>query len=286
MRVMVTGATGLVGAHIQAGLSQTPGISPVGLTRQSVTDLAGDKVCAQLLNLGTFDAIVHCAANIPSATVSSLQAAEKNKCIDNNIFCYASQQLIPLIFISSVSVYTEYGSNRTLTEASPTLDTPRNNPYAFGKVESEQLYQQLPSCAIFRISSPYGVGQKNRNVLSLFVEKVASGQDIAYLGHGSRTQDFIHAQDIARAVIQGLMLHQTGIYNIVSGQPVSMKELAEMAAGLSGECPVRVIANPQEDPQESFRAIFHNTRAKETLKWQPCISLEEGLHQLYESYLL
>ena len=76
-----------------------------------------------------------------------------------------------------------------------------------------------------------------------------------------------------------LKTNTTGIYNIASGNPVSMKNLAELILSKVPGSDSKISSSGIPDPQENHKALFDTTKAKKELGWQPSISLSDGIDE-------
>ena len=231
-------------------------------------------------------AAVHLAARLPPSFDSpeARQVAETNEKMDANVFHACRRLGLPLVFASGASVYGQ-SSDSPLTEQSAPAPF---GPYPEAKLRSEQAGQDL-LCSIgvpfasLRISAPYGPGQKARTVLNIFMERALQGLPLTYHGTGSREQDFTWAGDVGEAICQALLKRRSGIFNISSGRPVTMKELAELVVRTVPECRSEVIHSGQADPQEGFKARISIEKASRELGWNPAVSLEEGIARCIRS---
>ena len=156
-----------------------------------------------------------------------------------------------------------------------------DNLYSRAKVNSEELFFNMKNTEVIalRINAPYHYSQKTNTVLKIFINKVVNGEDISYHGTGKRQQDFTHVKDIAASVMCSLKTNNTGIYNIASGNPVSMKDLAELILSKVPCSGSKLSSSGIPDPQESHMALFDITKAKKELGWQPSISLSDGIDE-------
>lgn len=278
MNILITGSSGLIGSYIKNELKKHDDFNVVVVNRTLIPDLADLDSITALNELGEIDIVVHCAAAIPAGQINAEKAARINKKIDNTIFEYIQQRNIKCIFISGMSVYADYGRDILIDESMPLLQRmDAKNAYFAMKIESEELFKKIKETVIFRVSSPYGQGQKNRTVFHIFAENCKQNKDIIYYGTGERTQDFIHGSDIARAVVCTIRQRATGVFNMVSGQPVSMRRLAHLFAETFSGYTGKVHSSQTPDPQEYFRACFSNTKAKTELGWTPTVSLKQGI---------
>lgn len=133
-----------------------------------------------------------------------------------------------VLFASSAAVY---GQPNVLPISEKLVPSPIS-PYGYHKWMCEQLAREYSSLykvavASARIFSAYGAGLR-KQILWDLCEKCHSDRPIQLGGDGSETRDFIHAKDIARAV---LCIFRGGqfegeAYNVASGVETSILDLA------------------------------------------------------------
>lgn len=284
-RILVTGGRGLLGAaaagHLAADgheLVATQRRPPCGESK--IRWVQADLTRAEALDgLPGFDAIVHTAAVLPSSHTSSDREAEVNRQIDENVFSAAQRWEAAVVFTSSVATY---GSGMAPAAGHGELD-PLRPPGAYAAEKAwaedhghEQAARTGRPFTALRVSAPYGPRQRSVNVLRRFVERAARGEPLLYWGSGSRGQDFVHAEDVARACAAALR-SAGGTFNIASGTTVTMRELAELVARAAGMPPSAVQAAGRPDVGEEERVAYCISRAREELGWEPRISLSEGV---------
>jgi dTDP-L-rhamnose 4-epimerase len=129
----------------------------------------------------------------------------------------------------------------------PTPETKRPclaSVYAMTKYVQEQM--TLNVCAAYgmqgvalRLFNVYGPGQALSNpytgVLAIFASRLLNGQRPLVFEDGCQRRDFVHVEDVARAFLLALDAEQAagGVFNIASGQDVSVNEVATaMAAAM------------------------------------------------------
>lgn len=275
MRIMVTGSTGLLGDAVLRKASLA-GLEVVEVNRRIVPDLSSGEAKNLLHQLGSIDAVVHTAAMIP--TGDNDRVIEKvNRQIDTNVFECAVASNAFIVYISSISLFKDYGTGNLITEDSPLKEDNEFSPYQRAKVESEKCLESFSSSAVFRVSSPYGINQTNRNVLSIFIERVLASKTIEVSGKGLRTQDFIFADDIADAALRAISLQARGLYNMGSGRSVSMLELAELISGMGVKGHKVIMTGEESNSQDNFQVAIDMTRAKQHLDWAASTSLADGI---------
>jgi UDP-glucose 4-epimerase len=157
------------------------------------------------------------------------------------------------------------------------------SPYALHKYGSERyckLFSEiygLPTVSL-RYFNVYGPHADPKGpyalVIGQFIEKRAKGEPLTVVGDGTNTRDYVHVADVARANILAATSSSLGngeVINIGSGRETSVLDLANL---IGGEI---MFAAPRIEPARSVADI---RRAREVLRWEPTISLEEGVDEL------
>jgi len=138
---------------------------------------------------------------------------------------------------------------------------------------------------ILRLFNVYGPGQTGAyaGVVTKFIERTSRGEPPIIYGDGEQTRDFIHVKDVANAIIKALETNITGTFNIASGKPTKIIDLAHMVISLVGLELQPIFAEPRKgDIRHSYAKI---DKAREVLKWKPKIDLKQGLKELIEQAL-
>lgn len=282
-KILITGVRGLIGSST-ISLLQKLGYNVVGLYRDKEKrkepweclsiDLFAQPI-DKILDPEEISCIVHCAAVLPDQFENSKNIYEYNKIIDRNVLEFSRQYQTGFIFFSSTSVY---GFNQKMNYEDDKLIIP--DAYSKGKYETELAVLDLPTShkVVLRVNAPYSPWQERQTVLRKFIEKALAGEDIYYHGTGGRQQDFTHASDIAKAVLQSLKHPAaSGIYNISGGNPISMIDLGKMITQHVKDYHGQIVNSGLSDPQEEYKALFSIEKAALELKWYPEISIEKGI---------
>lgn len=277
-RILLTGAGGLVGEPAIEMLRQH-GHEVVTIGRRCENSISGvDLAVGALADIleSKYDLVVHLAAQIPG---KGENVELMNQQIDDNVFQFAADLDIPLIYASSGSVY---GSTYREAEMSENLVCHPELDYSKQKLRSEEwLRKNLREHYICRITAPYGPSERYQGVLGIFCRKAVAGENIILYGSGLRRQDFIHVRDIAELFCAIAASEQAlpGVYNVSAGAPVTMKTTAEKVLNATGGSSTVEFAGI-EDPQENFRANYSVEKAKQDFGWKATISLDEGIREL------
>jgi len=278
MHVIVSGASGVVGEGIcKWFLNQQHEVTALVNTKSNnfkhkkyseiKIDLQSQSISIENKKV---DAFVHCAALIPTSQTSDEVILNTNTKIDECVFEYCNRKNLKLIYISSAFVYetqqTTYKEENKLK-----LDC---KGYFKSKINSETILQKNGAC-VFRITSPYGNINLQKNVMNVFYKKAISNQDITLAGKGLRQQNFIHTYDIAQASYLAITKNLKGIYNLGFNKSYTMIELAEsLILQLQSKSKISYDTNKKDDLQNvnfDFAKLYH------ALNWQPTIDLKTGL---------
>jgi UDP-glucuronate decarboxylase len=99
----------------------------------------------------------------------------------------------------------------------------------------------------------------------------------AKITHGNQIRDFLHVVDVADAFAAILDSEVSGIINIGSGKPVSIKELVmQIAQVLGKEDEIRLGALPAREDEPQF-VVADTSRMRKEVRWSPKYSIEEGI---------
>ena len=163
--------------------------------------------------------------------------------------------------------------------------------YDEGKRCAESLFvnyheQNNVRIKIARIFNTYGprMHPHDGRVVSNFIVQALNGKDITIYGDGSQTRSFQYVDDLIDGIIKLMETPDsiTGPINIGNPDEFSIKELAEKIIEITGsESNITFEPLPTDDPTKRKPNI---SKAKEILKWEPKIKLEEGLVKTIEYF--
>lgn len=195
--------------------------------------------------------------------------------------------VVRFIYLSSAAVYGD-PIKLPISEEHPV--SPKS-PYGLSKFMGEEVvrfYSKLYGIEylILRLFNVYGPRQslsEYSGVITKFVERVRRGLPPIIYGDGRQSRDFIHVLDVCRAIelcIKSKVFNE--VYNVGSGRPVSINELANLVLRLSGLDLSPIYEGARVgDIRYSYADI---TKIRKDLGFQPLISLEEGIKELLTKY--
>lgn len=137
---------------------------------------------------------------------------------------------------------------------------------------------------IVRIFNTYGprMHPNDGRVVSNFLMQALRGDDLTVYGEGSQTRSFCFVSDLIEGFLRMMAQDDVGPVNL--GNPVenTMLELAQAVLDVTGsKSKITHAPLPQDDPKQRCPDI---TKARRLLKWEPKVSLKEGLKATAEYY--
>lgn len=293
MQVFVTGATGFIGAHVTRALlagghSVTalamPGDSLWRLKEATgkfsvITGLIAEKdTLRRALNEIRPEACIHLAWFAePGRYLSSpenISSLTDSLSLLNELIQTGCHQVI---MVGTCAEYdTDKGFLREDTPARPTT------LYAATKLSACLIGQQLAAAAQInfawgRIFYPYGPQEDPRRLVPAAICALQQGRSFpATLGE--QVRDYIYVEDVAAAFRVLLEKEASGVFNISSGTPVTIRQLLETIAGLVGRADLTQFGALAYRDWEPPFICGDNNRLKQ-LGWRPEYTLSQGLSQ-------
>ncbi|MGQ9723147.1 MAG: NAD-dependent epimerase/dehydratase family protein, partial [Candidatus Jordarchaeum sp.] len=138
-------------------------------------------------------------------------------------------------------------------------------------------------CEPFNI---YGPGQRIRNqysgVIGIFAERIMRGESPVIYGDGAQTRDFVYVSDVVEAsVLAAESKRAIGqIFNVGTGKPTTINELAEKMIWISGKNLTPVHTKPRIG--EIMHSVADISRIQNTLGYEPKMTLTQGLKKMLE----
>jgi len=292
--IFVTGGNGLLGSHLVPLLARNiPGAEIIVVTRNEkqrrtdssrITSVRGDlrdeNLWAKIPVAITH--VFHLAGVIP------WKAEERYKAslVQDNLLPIANliehgrswPNLQQIVYSSSVSVYA--ATEKFLHEDSPRQPA---NLYGASKLAGEDLLRCMEVLGVrtvsLRLSSLYAHGQYEGTVLPIMVNRARQGQNITIFGDGTRSQDFLHCEDAARALLLCFEKAAQGVYNVGTGRPVTMTELAQTASRVFSNGETKITYEPTKSDGD-LGIKLDISKAKRELNYEPQVQLEQGLRKL------
>lgn len=130
---------------------------------------------------------------------------------------------------------------------------------------------------IIRIFNTYGPRMRinDGRVIPNFITQALTGQPITIYGKGEQTRSFCYVSDLVAGILKIFEVDYNYPVNLGNPEEFTIKQLAEKIKEIL-KSDVEIVYKPPmpDDPRRRKPDI---TKAKKILKWQPGISLEDGL---------
>lgn len=291
MRALVTGASGFVGPHLVAALSDA-GWDAVPCDAD-LGDAAGLRATIERARP---DVVFHLAAQ--SFVPESLQAPERTYEVNvlGTARLFAAMRAasgggrIPrLLFTSSAEVYgARDASEMPLVE---TLAPRPMNPYAASKAAAEavllgELHAFGGDVVIARAFNHIGPGQSDRFAIASFAlglaRIAAGGPNVLEVGNLDAQRDVLDVRDVARAYVALATGGRSGeIYNVCRGAAISMRDLLGTLVAIA-RVPVEIRIDPSRlRPSDVPLSVGSNEKLVQTTGWAPRIAPADSLRDIY-----
>jgi UDP-glucose 4-epimerase len=183
-----------------------------------------------------------------------------------------------------------FPSTASIFDASNTLPLPErafprpSSPYAAGKLGGEAYCHAYHRCygldvRIARLFSVYGIGMRRFAIHDIIRKIQHNSAELTILGDGTQVRDYLFIDDAVRGLA---MLATDGAageeYNLASGEPVRLLELARTIAELMGHPDIRIVPSGQSFPGDTPRWYGDITKVR-ALGFEPLIDLRTGLQR-------
>lgn len=137
---------------------------------------------------------------------------------------------------------------------------------------------------VARIFNTFGprMAQQDGRVISNFIMQALKGEYITVYGDGKQTRSFCYVSDMVDGLYRLMNEDFAGPVNLGNPEELTILEIAEHIIRLTGSSSTIMFKDrPEDDP---YRRKPDITRAKEKLRWQPMVSVDEGLRETIDYF--
>lgn len=234
MKILVTGSEGFIGSHVMRLLPEATrfDLKLGNDVREGIPDA---------------DVIIHLAGSI-----------DINESFDQP-YEYFMNNTYPLtllprdsrvVFASSAAVYS------------------LNSPYGLSKLLGEKL---LPDNSVsLRIFNPFGADE-NHDPENHLIPNLMSGEATVY-NNGEQIRNFIHVEDVARAIVFSALGNFTGVYDVCSDEPLSVREVVDL---------MDVPVNYKDSPRDTgdTKVLTGDNSGLRQHGWTPLVDVRQSLKE-------
>jgi GDP-D-mannose 3',5'-epimerase len=306
-KVLITGAGGFIGHHLTKYLVdrgyfvrgvdiKEPEYESTAADEFLVLDLSKEENCLQAT--AGMDQVYGLAANM-----GGIGFIENNKAVivrDNTfinlhtIEAARENGVKRYLYTSSACIYPGYKQNETDVTPLREVDAypaDAEDGYGWEKLYMERVCRHYTEdfgldtrvVRFHNIFGPLGTydggREKSPAAICRKIALAEDGDDIEVWGDGEQTRSYCYIDDCVEGIYRLMESDHRDPINLGQDRMISINELVDIVANIAG----KKIGKRYDltKPQGVRGRNSDNTRLREVLKWEPSISLEEGLRITY-----
>lgn len=299
MRVLVTGASGMLGGRIAAASRALHGDNAVVAPARAEVDLRDRAAVRHLLEAAKPDVVIHAAAKVAGIGERAQHPTRfltDNLAIDLGVIESSLEAGVrSLLYVSSAGIYPAGAPQPIREEAILTGPLePEMEPYALAKLAGTRLceYASREHGVAYRAAVPcnmFGPGEKSDlgrgHLLAAALHKVrdavvTGASEVEVWGDGTARREYVYADDVATwlASQAGHLDAWPAMLNVGFGTDHSVREYYEMALAAAG-CTATLRFDPSR-PVGVHARLLDSSRARE-LGWHPRTDIADAVEATY-----
>ena len=300
-KVFIAGHNGLVGSAIKRNLEEK-NYNHIYWVRRKNCDLRNRVQVEAYFQQSQPEYVFLAAAKVGGIGANSKYPAEfiyDNLMIQTNIIDAAYRNGVKkLVFLGSSCIYPKF-AKQPITEDQLMTSAlePSNDAYAIAKIAGIkmcQAYRQQYGFNAIAVmpTNLYGPNDNfdhnSGHVLPSLISKFdgslekSEHWEVALWGDGTPKREFLHVDDLAEALYTCMEKYDSDeVINIGTGEDVTIKELAETIADVTGY--KNNVKWHTDKPNGTPRKVLNVDKIK-ALGWEPTIGLREGIEATYQWY--
>lgn len=279
-RVLLTGASGLIGRYAQSELLSA-GHEVITVGRAANADLRAD-----LLKNGERRAAIESAKSTHLVHLAWYASSKDRWTAAENLNWSAVTIMLLKEFAESggeravcAGSCAEYDWKNSVLKEEITPLRP-TSLYGKAKAHTGSLACNVASAlglslSWARIFFCYGPGEPEGRLLGDLINGIMAERCVDCTD-GLQKRDFLHAKDVASALAQVLVSELEGPVNVASGEAIEVRELISLSAKLMGR-PDLVRMGQVNRPDNDPSCLVGDTTKLKSIGFAPKFSLEEGL---------
>lgn len=299
MRVLVTGGGGFIGSsvianlltnghhvvaadrgadHIDRIVGKFPGVSVVPI------DLSNAQRVASLLRDTEPEALVHLAwyANPVDYLVShaNLAALSMTNTLVEASLAAGCRKIVIGGSCAEYDVYDRLMVENDRVAPRSLYAACKLAAYQVADVLAREVGAELAWARIFHIHGP---GEDPRRLVPYVASQLRKGLPVE-LTDGTQIRDQLHVSDVASALVTLLTPGASGVYNVCSGEPISLRQVLETVADFCGDKTLLKFGVKPHRPNET-KFLAGDSRRLRSLGWSPRFGFRDGLRDALRQYL-
>jgi GDP-L-fucose synthase len=310
-KIYIAGHRGLVGSALVRRL-QAKGYNNLVTRTHAELELRDQKAVQAFFTAEKPDYVILAAAKVGGIHANNTYPAEfihDNLAIQTNVIHSAWQSKVErLLFLGSSCIYPKNAPQPMSEDCLLTGPLePTNRPYALAKIAGIEMchaynrqygtkYMAAMPTNLYGPNDNYDLN--NSHVLPALIRKMheakqSGSKEVVVWGTGTPKREFLYSEDMADACI--FLLEQdedklTSLFNealpplvnIGCGEDLTIKELAEMVAGVVGYN--GTLEFDSSKPDGTMRKVMDVSRIN-SLGWKYTMHLKEGIVLSYKNYM-
>jgi nucleoside-diphosphate-sugar epimerase len=129
-----------------------------------------------------------------------------------------------------------------------------------------------------RVFFLYGPHERPGRLVSSVISALLAGRT-AECSHGNQIRDFLHAEDVASALVAILDSTAEGAVNVASGLPVSIRDLVNTIADRIGAQELVRFGVAKTNPDDPAVLVADTQRLRSEVGWSPRYTLDQGVER-------
>ncbi|HEY9680505.1 MAG TPA: GDP-L-fucose synthase [Oculatellaceae cyanobacterium] len=300
--VLVTGGAGFLGKKVVAEL-KSRGYQDIFVPRSAEHDLTEQSKVRDLIRSVQPDLVIHLAA-----VVGGIGANRENpgKYFYDNLMMGVmlieecrKGQVDKVVSVGTICAYPKFApipfKEEDIWNGYP---EETNAPYGLAKkmllVQSQAYREQYGmNCVYLLPVNLYGpednFDENSSHVIPALIKKCidakrTKSKDVVLWGDGSPTREFLYVDDAARGIVDAAeKYNKSDAVNLGSGEEISIRNLAEKIAGLTGF--EGNITWDTTKPNGQPRRKLDTSKAKNEFGFESAVNFDEGLKKTIDWYV-
>ena len=247
----------------------------IDINSKKINDIIYNYKINTIIHLAAISRDADCKRNIlltfksnVLGTLNLIEIAKKNK-IKN------------FIFASSEWVYDSFENKKEKKESDIINIKKITSEYALSKLVSENNLRQFyevnkkTNIIILRFGIIYGNRKNNWSAVESLFNKVKNKEKIK-VGSLKTARRFIHVKDICFGIIASINIKGFHIINLQGKKMISLHEIIKKSSRLLN---LKYFVEEENKNKPNIRKVSNN-KSKKILKWEPKITIDDGLKML------
>lgn len=265
MNILITGSTGFVGSALLRKINEVNSEDKIFLLSSRHNEhfdtflyyQDGPNYVIEVPE--NIDVLIHLGAWTPK---SGREANDIERSFSNIQFTKSLLNQLntirKIIFVSTLDVYAP-----TIEAINEDSKVKPISLYGSSKLYCEEMVkawanEKSVSCCILRLGHIYGVGEyQYKKLIPILIGQALRNEPIIIFSDGQEKRSFLDVDNCADIIWKAAHDESTGLYNVVSGNPICVAEIARMIKSLSfSESEIKIL-NKVTNTRD---CVFDNTK--------------------------